>query len=525
MEIKDTRKFYGVFGLGLGLFWAGLSMEIFEIGPGFIGRLVAWFGGLLAFWAWYRVKWARYVSKNQFKLVLIFIVTLIVMVIGYASFNHLAYVYNGRLDVTKFRQHTLLPQTINLIRKLETNIQMTAFYVGLPPKYLVDMFEEYERNSNGRVQAEIIDPIIEIGYAAQFDQVIDGKKKTVFIRSGSGQRELDFTEKPVNQEQINHEILQLTRTARTACFLTGHRERRAFDEEPRGLNTFAKQLLANNIVPQDIRLGTSDKIPDFCDVLVVAGPEDFLTVDEEKQINAYLEAGGDALFLIEHVLVSTPNVPLTDTQKEKNPSLNNILRNWGVAVSNDVVVDLKSHASGDVGSPATRNYLSHRAIVNGLDYTFFVRPRSIKALRDKRETVMVAPLIMTSSDTDSWGETNRYLDVRFTPGEDRRGPVPIAYAVMEKKKADEESNTRIIVITDSDFVSNAYVDAYSNARLGLNALNWLTEKDYESYVNLPQVDVPRLDLTSRQKKWIIYILVLIPGLLVSAGLVIWLRYN
>ena len=525
MEVKKGNKFYTVFGCGLVLFWLGLSLEIFEIGPGFVARMTAWLGGLMAFWAWYRVKWAKYVTKNQFKLLVIFVVTLIVMLIGYASFNHLAYVYNGRLDMTKFRQHTLVPQTVNLIRKLEIDVQLTAFYVGLPPKYLVDMFEEYERNSNGRIKAEIIDPIVQIGYAAQFEQVIDGKKKIVFLRAGSGQREVDFTEKSLSQEQINHEILQLTRTARTACFLTGHRERRVFDEEPTGLNTFAKQLLANNIVPQDIRLGTSEKIPDFCDVLVAAGPQDFLTVDEEKQINTYLEAGGDALFLIEHVLVSTPNVPLTDAQLEKNPSLNNILRNWGVAVSKDVVIDLKSHASGDVGSPATRNYLSHRAIVNGLDYTFFVRPRSIKALRDKRETVMVAPLIMTMSEAESWGETNRYLDVRFTPGEDRRGPVPIAYAVLEKKKEDEASNTRIIVITDADFLSNAYVDAYSNARLGLNALNWLTERDYEAYVNLPQVDVPRMDLTSQQKKWIIYILVLVPGLLVSAGLIIWLRYN
>ncbi|MCA9402806.1 MAG: GldG family protein [Candidatus Omnitrophica bacterium] len=525
MEVNQIKKLTSVFFVGLGLFWMGLSLLIFEVGPSFVSKMVAWLGAFMAFWAWYRVKWSKYISKRQFRFLLMFLVTLVIMIIGYASFNYMAYVYNGRLDVTKFRQHSLVPQTVKIIRNLDREIQITAFYVGLPPIYLSDMFEEYERNSNGTIKAEIIDPIVQIGYAAQFGQVIDGKQRKVILRTAGAQREIDFTEKPVNQEQINHEILQLTRAARTACFLTGHRERRVFDEEAQGLNTFAKHLLANNIVPQDIRLDTSEQIPDFCDVLVVAGPEDFLTLDEEKQINDYLKVGGDALFLIEHVLVSTPNVPLTEMQMEKNPSLNNILRNWGLAVSKDVVVDLKSHASGDVGSPATRNYLSHRAIVNDLDYTFFVRPRSIKALRDKPDTVMVAPLIMTATEQDSWGETNRYLDVRFNPGEDRRGPVPIGYAAMEPKAEGDQSNTRVIVITDADFISNAYVDAYSNARLGVNAINWLTEHDYETYLNMPNIEVPRLDLTSKQKQLIIYILVLVPGLLVSVGLLIWLKHN
>ena len=439
----------------------------------------------------------------------------------YVAINYLGINFQKRFDVTQYSQHTLLPETLGRIKEVKVPIKLTAFIVGLSPKYLEDLFSEYERVSGGKITTEIVDPLINIGYASQFGQVIKGNEKKVYVQSGGERREINFTNAPLSQEQVGNALMQVTRRARTVCFVTGHGERRLFDDQPEGLITFSKHLLANNILGKEVALDLQGGVPENCDALIVAGPLNFMSVKEEEIIQKYLKLGGDALFMTEHVLVTTPDKPLSDEDKKKNPSLNSILKEWGVKVAHDVVVDLISHASGDVGSPATRNYLPHRAIVGNLDYTFFVRPRSISMLKGRREGIKVAPLILTASKTDSWGESDRYLTVKFDPGEDRAGPVPIAYAVMERHE--DESTTRIVVITDSDFMSNAYIKSYSNAQLAINVVNWLTESDYEAFLSQQDYKVERLDLTSQQKRKVLFILFLGPFFIISLGMITWMR--
>ncbi len=38
----------------------------------------------------------------------------------------------------------------------------------------------------------------------------------------------------------------------------------------------------------------------------------------------------------------------------------------------------------DVGSPATENYVRHKALTEGLDYTFYIRPRYIRVFPQRR---------------------------------------------------------------------------------------------------------------------------------------------
>jgi ABC-type uncharacterized transport system involved in gliding motility auxiliary subunit len=441
----------------------------------------------------------------------------------FVEVNIWAYRNNRRWDLTKFKQHTLSDNTQKIIGDLGREVRLTAFYAGLPPRYLEDMFREYGRLSDGKIKAEIIDPIVEIGYAAQFGNVIRGREHKVFVQSGARQKEVDFTQEVLTEEQLTNAVVQVTRELRHVYFLVGHNEYSTDDDEDAGLKEWATMLSANRVVVQKLMLGVSGRIPDDCDVLVIAGPKDHLTKKEEEIIGGYLVKGGDALFLIENMVVTTPDKPLTREEQTKNPSLNSILNGWGINVADDVVVDLASHASGDVGSPATRNYMAHRSIVNDLDYTFFVRPRSISIRPGRRSSVRVAPIILTASKENSWGETNRNLDVKFDPGTDRAGPVPIAFAVWEPKEKGEASDTRLIVITDADFLTNAFIGQYSNARLGLNAVNWLSEVDYQAFMEKKRIDVQRLDLTSQQKREVVVALFLMPFLIAVRGVFVWLK--
>ena len=222
-------------------------------------------------------------------------------------------------------------------------------------------------------------------------------------------------------------------------------------------------------------------------------------------------------------MVTTPDVPLREDQLNKNPSLNNILENWGIKVANDIVVDLGSHASGDVGSPATRYYMGLRSVVSGLDYTFYIRPRSISLLSDRRKTLRLVPLVLTASQEQSWGETNRTLQVKFDEGLDRPGPVPIAFMIWEPKKENETSDTRIVVFTDSDFLTNNYINEYSNAQMGLNVIQWLSELDDQTIMNQREMGLKRLDLTSKQKRVVVVILFIMPLFIALCGFITWIK--
>ncbi len=525
MNINPINKISTLFALGmLFLIWGGVSIYI-EQGVDVLSVTLSLLGFILLFSCFIlKIKLSQGgLHPAQWKGAGIIIAIVIFVSAFTFGVNYLAYSLSLRWDVTRDNQHTLAVGSIEFMKGLSAPVQLTALYVGFPPKYLEDLLKEYERVSNGKITTEIIDPVENISYAAQFGSVISGQERKLIIRSGEERRDVDFTHSSLTEEQVTNGIVRTARETRRIYFLTGHGEYSILNEDNQGYSSFAKLLDANNMTSQLLMLGLKERIPEDCDVLIVAGPRKDLTNKEQALIQAYLSRGGNALFLIENVIVTTPDKPLTEIEERTNPSLNSILNYWGVNIGTDIVIDLNSHVGDDVGSPATKNYMLHKAITEGLDYTFYVRPRSISVLKERRPSIKLAPIVMTASKDKSWGETNRTLDVRFDAEVDTPGPVPISYVIFEEKKADELSDTRIIVFTDADFLTNAYLNQYSNAAMGLNLVNWLSELDYHVFLDQKEIKVERLDLTSKQIRMVASILFLIPLLIAAGGILVWLR--
>ena len=159
--------------------------------------------------------------------------------------NFLAYKLPWRWDLTKSSQHTLSENTIDILNSLDREVELTAFYVGIPPKYLSDLLHEFERNSNGKMKTEIIDQIVQIGYAAQFGKVISATEQKVIVRSGGKKgvrKDIDFTEKVLSEDLLINAIIQVTRQERTFYFLAGHEEYDILDTEANGFSQLAARL-------------------------------------------------------------------------------------------------------------------------------------------------------------------------------------------------------------------------------------------------------------------------------------------
>tara|TARA_R110000744_G_scaffold98144_5_gene189635 strand:- start:2506 stop:4203 length:1698 start_codon:yes stop_codon:yes gene_type:complete len=475
------------------------------------------------------------ISKQWKKPLRIF--SMIMASLAFLAISH--YAANSittRWDVTKDEQHTLTKNTIEFISTLKEEVELTALYVGLPPKYLQDLFNEYERLSAGLISTQIIDPIDNISFAAKFGNVVSGRERKVIVQSSNGRKDVDFSDDALTEEKLTNAIARASSPPRQVYFLVGHGEYSITNTDHVGLSSFKQLLADNNIESKTLMLGITQSIPADCDVLIIAGARTELTVQEDKLIVDYLTTGGDALFLIEHTTVTTPDKPLTAEQLLENPSLNSIINHWGLNVKSDIVVDLTNHVGDDVGSPATKNYQQHKAITEGLDYTFYVRPRSIEMLAERRPSIKLAVIASTASKEKSWAETNRNLAIQYDQGIDTPGPVPISYVVFEEHKAENtapnplpyktntpRSDTRIIVFTDADFLTNVYINQYSNAQMGLNIVNWLAELDYQAFVSTKAIKVERLDLTSQQKRQVVVILFFTIFFFFIIGIVVWLK--
>ena len=524
-------------GFGLLSFVIGLSLFYIEQQLSYLAGTFAIMGSIVFFVLFSLIirdsfgqnqvtGWVGLFSYKRWKkLVIVFcIVTGSLAFIGVS--HYLANDSDLRWDVTQDKQHTLSSSTVEYVSTLTNEVQLTAFHVGMPPKYLLDLFKEYERVSANVIKTEIVDPVEQIAYAAKFGNAINADERKVIVQSGDNRKDVDFSLSTLSEEKLTNAIASVSRAPRTVYFLTGHGEYSSSSEAFSGLSKFKQLLSDNNIVSKTLMLGISQSIPVDCDVLIIAGPKTQLSQNEETIISDYLIKGGDALFLIEHTMITTPDKPLSPEQLQKNPSLNVILNQWGLDVQSDIVVDLTNHIGDDVGSPATKNYQRHKALTEGLDYTFYVRPRSIRLLPQRRTNIKHAIIAATASTENSWAETNRTLDIQFDPSTDTAGPVAFSYVVIEEKNQQQTyklSDTRLIVFTDADFLSNVYINQYSNAQMGLNLVSWLAELDYKTFISPKVINVERLDLTSKQQRQVLVILFLMPFLLVIVGLIVWLR--
>ena len=451
---------------------------------------------------------------------ILFVFVLVFLLIGV---NDVGRKYSFRYDMTKAKQHTLTKATVDIIKNLKKDVKITTFYVGIAPNYLKDLLDEYERLSQGHIKKEIVDPLVQIGYAAQFGNVISADEKKAVVESGKERKDIDFKDKSLNEEMLTNAIIKTTRDVRKVYFLTGHEEFAIENTNTTGYSILKDTLTESNYIVKELMLGMEGKIPSDCDVLVIAGPKNPLLKKEEDIIEEYLERGGKALFLIESAPMGTSEHPLLERDKLKNPSLNEILNNWRIAIGDDLVVDLENYIGGDVGCPATKNYPPHKEIVNNLDYTFYVRPRSITFLTDSRKSIKIAPLVMTASKKSSWAEEDRALHVKFDEGIDKPGPVVIGAVIWEPKNDKKIADTKIIVFTDSDFASNAFIGQYSNAEMILNCISWLSDLEKVIPIKDKDLHVERLDLTSRQIRLVVIILVAIPILIVCGGCLVWWR--
>ena len=114
--------------------------------------------------------------------------------------------------------------------------------------------------------------------------------------------------------------------------------------------------------------------------------------------SAYLAGGGNAL---------------SCSIRSSRTGLEPVIREYGIVVDDDIVIDEASHFWADVSSPAVTDYNRHQ-VTRDLPLTFFPGARSLSPTPQRVPGTSVVPLV--NSSKNSWGQTNP------RPGRLRQGP-------------------------------------------------------------------------------------------------------
>ena len=142
---------------------------------------------------------------------------------------------------------------------------------------------------------------------------------------------------------------------------------------------------------------------------------------------------------------------------------------------------------------------------------------------------------LVETSPKSWAETD--LKDLFEKGQaqpnpdkgDTLGPIPIASAVSAAvtdagapDATGPKSEARLVVVGDSDFLSNTALSILGNRDLGLNMTNWLAQQEDLIAIRPKDAADRRITLTQDQSERIFWLsIVIIPGLLFATAFRVW----
>ena len=424
--------------------------------------------------------------------------------------NSLGYTYTKRWDLTADKENTLSPETLDVLDSLTEPVKAVGYFtVARSSATAESLLDQYAYNSNDMLTYEFIDPDREPAQAQEAGITADGM--IVFTMGENKQLVTVATE-----TEFTSALIRLKNPGGlNIYFLTGHGE---FSIEGSGDNSMTRlvsELETKNYTVAGLNLMAESVIPEDAKVLVIPGPMQPISETEVELIDAYLKNGGTLIVMEE------PPV-LTDFGDRPDPLADYLSENYGIVLGNDVVVDLDAAEMINQPFVAISAQFSNHVITENMGNmaTFFPTSRSI-TLSEVSTSVTQTSLILTTER--AWAETDMatFMDSTLQPDEgvDTFGPLTLAVAVENSA-----SGAKLVAFGDAEFPLDANYDVYGNGMMMVNAIDWAAGE--EDLINLSSGTTTEryLNLSNPYLSGFVLLgsIVVIPGLIIVAGIMTWL---
>lgn len=440
--------------------------------------------------------------KTHWQLRLMNLVFVVLFLVAVGLLQWLAREYHLQFDWTRAHRHSLSPASATVAERLKEPLKITAFASqrGDTRRLIQEMVARYQKHKPD-ITLEFVDPDTAPERVRAAGVQFDGE---LVFEYGDARASLPPTQ--FNEQNFTNALTRLGhRGERWVVFLSGHGERSPDKQANFDLSTWATQLRQRGFKTRTLSLGEHPQIPQNTTVLVIASPRTRLLAGEVRQIQNYINRGGNLLWLHD----PGPLLGLTP-----------LAENLGIEFHPGVIVDPDSESiTGNAAAIVITKYGAHPVVRGFADNTVF--PQSAGISLNAPEGWQGSVLMDTRPS--SWAETSSLEGIiQFNKGRDIRGPLNLAVALA--RTLDDKREQRIIVVGDGDFLANTYLPNGGNLELGMSLLNWLSQDD--AFVNIP-VKTARdrsFDLSRAGQVAIVAVfLALLPITLVGSGVWIWLR--
>jgi ABC-type uncharacterized transport system involved in gliding motility auxiliary subunit len=452
--------------------------------------------------------------------------TSVLVVLGILiAINYIGSQQHKRWDLTANKQFSLSDQTRNIVSKLDAPLQVQVFAQEPDFSRFQDKMREYEFLSK-KVSTEYIDPdkkptAAKAANVTQYGTILfNYKTRTERITTDS-------------EQDITNAIIKVVSGQQKKVYFTqGHGEKDTVSSERDGYNAIGAALGKENYAIDKLTIAQAGSVPDDATVVVVAGPKTDYFPPEIEALKKYLDKSGKLLLMID---------PPDKADGAQPTNLIALAHEWGVEVGNNIVVDVSgmgrligTDASVPVVAPP---YPPHPITERFGLLTAFPLAREASPILNGVNGHTATPFLQSSPR--SWAETD--IKKLLTTGEvsldeskgDKKGPVTIGSAVSAAVKTDTpkpadadapKAETRVAIVGDSDFATNAALGIQGNRDLFMNIVGWLSQQENLISIRPKDSEDRRLTMTATQQNNITWLsLIIIPAAVFGTGIYSWFR--
>ena len=344
-----------------------------------------------------------------------------------------------------------------------------------------------------------------------------------------GRRERVTTD--TEQDLTNALIKSLSDRERKVYFLQGHGEKEPNDTERDGYSALSGMLRRDNYMVERLVLAQQKDVPADATVVIVGGPTSDVLPAELEALRRYLGRAGKLMLLVD---------PGVGTQPAQLPNLEALIKEWGVTLGSNVVVDV-SGATNEPSIAVAATYPQHAITDQFATLTIYPLARTVDPVQGGVNGRVPQTIVETSRG--SWAESNLAslstgVEMNEASG-DKQGPLSIGVVVSAAADgcaaepstpgapatpAAPKPETRVVVFGDSDFATNAYAGVPGNPNLFANAVNWLAQQENLIAIRPKEAEDRRVTMTPRQQTMAFLASILfIPALVFGAGVYTWWR--
>ena len=369
---------------------------------------------------------------------------------GVAGFTQaVAERHSVRWDLTPSRSFSISEVTRNVLARMPDPVEVVAFTSKDDSAQVTDLMGLF-RGAAPNFNYELVDLDRHPGRARQ--EGVDRYGKAV----------LRYHEQKVivdaeREQAISAGLTLLLRGRPTrVLFLDGHGERPLQEFSAQiGYGQFRQALEQESDEVGALNLLKAAEVPPGTDLVIVAGPKNDVLEAEADALERYLQAGG-------HVMLLIDPVPL--------PNLSRLAARHGIEAPLDIVVDRSNQLLGsDPFTIPIPTYLSHPITASSNTPALFAVARSLEPQPGSEGHASA----VAASYPDAWAmrdfERAAKPDEPPDPQQDRKGPVAVMAA---SSWSTPKGEARLVVVGDSDFAANAFLDLLGNRALVLNAVAW-----------------------------------------------------